>query len=314
MKNQLNKRLIEDLNESSNKEFIEKINEQVFSLVSATMEDLSKKSPFIRTEKCVLQAVNEAYLGTITQLSEFAYFLGIENPQIEMNTKEIKNYLKFLWREFKANFRLGKKKYKKQKQTKSVQPISKYKLSDAISDFVQIISEYLSETSIVYQYFNHVEIIGKDDFGTGVRIKIYFCCYESHTGEFKLYQERKNKFLTISFRSRFQNLNEKIENCGTMFVDMVKIFNAIYSKTFNKIPNQILLESLIFNCPNSLFEQGNLYNTFVNVSNYIRTANPNTFVSICDPNKTIFQEELIFKANQQIEFSKIINMLNEFKY
>lgn len=314
MKSQLNRELIEDLNESNNKDFIDKINDTVLVLVSNVLNDLSKKSPFVRAEKCVLQAVNEAYLGTFTQLSEFTYFIGVDNPQIEMNTKKIKNFLKFMWREFKANFRLGKKKYKKKKdKTPTVQELTKYKLSDVSQDFVQILAEYLNETSLIYQFNDHISIIGQDDFGTGVRINIYFCCYEPRSETFKMYKAHKNKFISLTFGSRFDNLNLKIEKVGQQFIDLIKIFNAIYSKTYNKVPNQILLESLIYNCPDILFEK-DLYNTFVNVANYITISNPQTMKSICDTSKSIFEEDLIVKANQQIHFSRIVNMLANFKY
>ena len=74
MKNLLNKDLIDDLNESNNEEFINKTNELVYSLAASVLNDLSEKSPFIRADKCIFQAVNEAFLGTFTQLSEFSYF------------------------------------------------------------------------------------------------------------------------------------------------------------------------------------------------------------------------------------------------
>lgn len=316
MKNQLNKNLIEELNESSNSEFIESINNKVLNLTSNVLNDLSYKSPFVHIDKCVFQAVNEAYLGTFTQLSEFTYFLGIENPQLEFNTKSKKHYLRFLWREFKANFRLGRKKYKKRKSepVSNAQPASKYSISDVCHDFGEILSNYLSETSLIYEHNNHISIIGQDDFGTGVRINIFFCVYSNEKQTFKIFQERKNKFFACNFGQRFDNLTKKINSCGQMYVDMIKIFNAIYSKAYNKIANQILLESILFDCPDSLFEKENLFNTFINVANYIRISTPNKFASICDQSKSIFDEPLIVKANQQIDFSRIVNMLNSFKY
>lgn len=316
MKNQLNKELIEDLNESNNQEFIQNTNNVVLSYVSSVLQDFESKSPFIKTDKCVFQAVNEAYLGTFTQLSEFSYFLGIENPQIELNTKEVKNWFKFVWKEFKANFRIGRKKYKRKKYDSSDSNIvlqTKYKLSDFKHDFVEILADYLSETSIVYEYNNRISIIGKDDFGTGVRINIYFCCYDSRNQVFKLYKENKNKFFALTFGNRFENLNKAIEN-NPAFVDMVKIFNAIYSKNYNKVPNQVLLESLIYNCPSNLYDKTSVYNTFVNIANYIRLINPKSLVSICDSNKNIFEDDLIAKGSQQMDFSRIIKMLDNFKY
>lgn len=317
MKNSLSRELIEGLNESSNQEFMEKVNDIVYNLVSSTIEDLSEKSPFIRGDKCVLVPANEVYLGAFSQLSEYDYFLGIENTQIQMNSKLKKNHFKYIWREFKASWRIGKKKYKKRRKKDeqvAVPQVDKYKISDFRHDLVMKMAEFVSESSLIYEYPNHISLIGSEDFGTNVKINIYVCCYEAQTNTFKMFVERKNKFFDVNFGKRFEHLDFKMKTCGKMFVDMVKIFNALYSKRYNRLPNQILLESMLFACPALLFDKKDVYKTFINVANYIRLLDPKSFASICDPSKTIFEENLIIKSNQQIEYSKIIAMLDDFKY
>lgn len=315
MKNLLNRELIEGLNESSNQEFLKKVNDIVFGLVSSAIEDISEKSPFIRGDKCVLVPANEVYLGAFSQLSEYDYFLGIENAQIQMNSKLKKNYLKYIWREFKAAWRLGKKKYKKRKKDAiPVAEVDKYKISDFRHDLVMKIAERVSESSLIYEFSKHISLIGSEDFGTNVKINIYVCCYEAQSQTFKMFVERKNKFFDIKFGKRFEHLDFKLKTCGNMFVDMVKIFNALYSKRYSRVPNQILIESLLFACPALLFDKKDVYKTFINVANYIRLLDPKSFASICDPSKSIFDEPLIVKSNQQIEFGKIIAMLDDFKY
>ena len=95
---------------------------------------------------------------------------------------------------------------------------------------------------------------------------------------------------------------------------MLRVFNSIYSKRYNKVPNQVLLESLLFNCPNILFDQTDVYKTFVNVANFIRFKQPNSFVSVSDTSKSIFEDNLIVGDGRQVEFGKIINMLDAYKY
>lgn len=314
MKNQLNRELIEGLNESNNEEFLENVNNFVYNLITNVINDISLKSPFIRLEKCVLQPVNEMYLGAFSQLSEYTYFLGIANTQIELNSKTKKNFWKNLWRDFKAAWRLGKSKYKKSKKGLSTETIDKYKLSDLRHDMVKKMSEYLSESSIIYEYTNYISMIGKDDFGTNVKVNIYVCCFDEKKSIYKLFNERKNRFFPVDFGKRFENIEYKIKNCGSSFADMIKIFNALFSKAFNKIPNQILIESLLYCCPNVLFDENDIYKTFVNVANFIRIANPENFVSVCNSSKNIFNEPLIVKSNSQVDFSKIINMLDRYKY
>ena len=115
---QLNKELILGLSESNNVEFVNSINELVNSLLFNAVKEVSQKSPFVKLESCCLQASNESLTGAVTQSSEFTYLLGIENEQIELNSRSKKNIWKYIWREFRASWRLGKKKYKKSRSGK----------------------------------------------------------------------------------------------------------------------------------------------------------------------------------------------------
>lgn len=315
MKSQINKKLIESLNESNNKEYIQKIEDLVYDLVSSAIENIN--SPFVRLDKCVLQPANEIYTGAFAQLSEFDFFLGIENPQIEFNSRSRKNFWEYAWREFRAAWRLGRKKYKKKKKKEqeiSVKEIEKYKISDFKHDLFLKIVNFLSETSIIYENMTSVSFVGQEDFGTGVKINIYVGVYDSETQTFKLYNEIKNKFITVAFKKRFDYLEFKTAQCGEMFKNMLTIFNSLYSKSYNRIPNQILTESLLFSCPNALFDKDDLYKTFVNVANYICITNPREFVSICDPSKSIFEEPLIVNSNSQVQFSKFVKIFENFTF
>ena len=317
MKNPLDRQLIESLNESNNQEFLENVNSYVYDLMDNVMEEISQKSPFIRMDKCVLQPVNEISTGSFTQLSEYDYFLGVDNPQIESNSKTRKNFWKRAWREFKAAWRLGRKKYKKTKESReglSTQTSEKYKLNNLKHDLLKKTAEYLQPTSIVTEYSNYISMVGSEDFGTGVKINIYVCMYDSKNNLFKLYNDVKNKYKIVDFGKRFSNIDLKVQECGQMYLDMIKIFNAIFSKAYNRVPNQILIESLLFNCPNVLFDEDDVFKTFVNVANYIRLANPKSIASICDTSKNIFEEPLILGGNKQVDFSRVISMLDRFKW
>lgn len=318
MKSELNRTLVEGLNESSNKTFLDNVNNLVYNLISSAVENISQKSPFVTPQKCVLIPVNEIYTGAFTQLSEFDYFLGIDNPQIEMNTKTQKNFWKYIWKEFKASWRVGRKKYKKRKHEKEQetlpQTIEKYQLSHFRHDVVNAVADFLSQSSIIYEYGRHFAMVGNEDFGTNVKINVYVASFDSKEETFKLYTAKRNKFTLVNFGSRFENLEYKTEACGNAFTDMIKIINSLYSKHYNRVPNQILVESLLFRCPNNLFDQKDVFKTFINVANYIRISSPTTFSSICNLDKTIFEEKLITDAGEQVQYSKIIKMLDTFKY
>ncbi len=322
MKTQLNRELVESLSNSNNQEFINKVGDFVNVLLTNAIAEVAQRSAFVSLDKCVLIPVNEIYLGAVSQLSEYDYFLGIDNVQIELNSKTRKNFWKNVWREFRASWRIGRKKYKRQKkqkkeqleQMRSLDTIEKYKLSDFRSDVAQWASMYLSESSIITEYPRYISFVGKDDFGTNVKVNVFVCIYDHTKNQFKLYNEMKNRYTIVDFGNRFENLDYKVRECGDMFVNMLKIFNALFVKAYNRIPNQILVESLLFNCPNRLFDKSDVFMSFVNVANYIRLANPRSIISICDPSKTIFQEKLITGTNSQVDFTKIINMLDRFNY
>ena len=110
MKNQLNRDLIEELNESNNPEFLDNVNDKIYDLISCTISDISLKSPFIKTDKCVLLPVNELYTGAVSQLSEFTYFLGVENPQIEFNSKKKKQLLEKFMERIQSVLETGQEK------------------------------------------------------------------------------------------------------------------------------------------------------------------------------------------------------------
>ncbi len=315
MKSELNKELVEQLN-VGNEQFVDNVDELVQNLVAVAVQKVAEKSPFIVPEKCIFLSVNEVYTGAFTQLSEFDYFLGVENAQIEMNTKKRKNIWKYFWREFKASWRIGRKKYKKKKD--EVEPIpktvEKYNIGDFRHDVARNMLGFLSQTTIVYENPRKISIMGSDDFGTNVRINIYVGLFDSKMQTFKLYAENRNKFTLIKFGERFENLDKKFSACGDVFKDMIKLFNSLYSKRYNRIPNQILVESLLLTCPNNLYVQGDLFRTFVNVANHIRMKSPDAILSVCDNTKSIFEEKLITGSGQQTDFVRIIKMLDAFKY
>lgn len=314
MKSQLNREFIESLNESSNQEFSKNLIDSVYGLVEKTLNDISEKSPFVKVDQCVIVPVNEIYLGSYCQLSQYSFFLGIDNPQIAFNSKKRKNWWAYIWREFKSSWRIGRKKKYKKEVRKEPATFDKYRISDFKHDIFLKFANNISETSMVYEYPFNVSLVGSDDFGLGVKINVYVCYFDSKTNTFKLYLERKNKFIDINFENRFENLNKKFEKCGEVFVDTARLINTIFAKKYNAIPNQIIVESLLYSCPDILFKANDIYQTFVNVSNYIRIMDPKAFTSICNDKVSLFDDKIILKSKSQIDFSKIVAMLDEYKY
>ena len=319
MKYNLNKELIEGLRDSTNNEFVENINNLVYYLVTESMKELAVKSSFIQIDKISLIPVNEIYLGAVCSNSEYTYFLGIPNKEIELNSLEKKHFFKNLWNRFVRAWRISRNKPKRKKKKNDEEDVnlptrtlSKYTIDDLKTDIVNQLSNFVTPTTIIYEYEDHISIIGREDLGSNVKVNIYVCLYDDKNDVYKLYNGRKNKFYDIDLKQRFKNLNKKYETCGENFVDMVRIYNSLYSKAFNKIPNQILIESLLCACPDSLYSN-DLYQTFINISNYIRLVDVSAIRSIYDNTKSIFKEKLIVDVNAQVDFSRLIKLLDLYK-
>lgn len=315
MKRDLSKDLIEGLRDSTNLEFVNNLNFTVFSLVDQALKDLSNKSSFIQPEKAYFMPVNEIYTGATTSQSAYAYFLGIANTEIELNSTDKKHFFKNFWKRIVRAWKMSKKKKKKKKKIEerslTVVTKEKYTIDDLRNDFVYYLSNLISTSSIIYEYEDHIMVVGKEDFGTNVKINIYITMYDEKNGVFKMYNGRKNRYYDVDLNERFKNLANKMERCEN-FVNMIKIYNSIYSRAYSKVPNQILIESLVYNCPAVLFEH-DVYQTFLNVSNYIRMIDVDALRSICDNTKSIFKEKLIIDAGAQVEFAKLIRVLDSYK-
>lgn len=316
MKRDLNKDLIEGLRDSTNVEFVDNLNYATFALVNQALIDLSNKSSYIQPEKAYLTPVNEIYLHAMTSQSKYTYFLGIANTEIELNSLDKKHYFKNLWKRFVRAFKMSRKKKKKKRKDKEITPTvsvtkEKYTIDELKNDFIYYLSNLISTSSIIYEYEDHISIIGKEEFGTNVKINIYITMYDEKNGIFKMYNARKNRYYEVDLNERFKNLDKKINSCEN-FVNVVKIYNSLYSKAYNKVPNQILIESLVFNCPDILFEH-DVYQTFLNVSNYIRMTDTDALRSICNNSKSVFKEKLIVDAGAQVEFARLLRVLDNYK-
>ena len=316
MKRDLNKDLIEGLRDSTNVGFVDNLNYATFALVNQALIDLSNKSSYIQPEKAYLTPVNEIYLHAMASQSEYTYFLGIANTEIEINSLDKKHYFKNLWKRFVRAFKMSRKKKKKKRKDREVTPTvsvtkEKYTIDELKNDFIYYLSNLISTSSIIYEYEDHISIIGKEEFGTNVKINIYITMYDEKNGIFKMYNARKNRYYEVDLNERFKNLDEKINSCEN-FINVVKIYNSLYSKAYNKVPNQILIESLVFNCPDILFEH-DIYQTFLNVSNYIRMTDTDALRSICNNSKSIFKEKLIVDAGAQVEFARLLRVLDNYK-
>ena len=314
----ISKQLIESIAEMDNSEFVNDVEEKINSLVYLAVDDMSKSIPYVDVDRCVLQPVNEIFNGAITPESEFVYFLGFSSPQIEMNClqyndfwKKLKDRLLYAWNE--------SKKSKKKKSRKKIEEAPKetayefndtrYNLEMLKADLQKAFVKNLTMTSIVYNYDNFIRIIGRDEFGIRTQIIIYPCLIEGNN--FKFFINRKKGFYSINFEKRTELFIDKTSRVGDVFVKMIKIFNTLFRNSARTyiMPNQIFIESLLYNTPDELFDGENIYDTFIKIVNFLNMTDINDFKSILDPNLTISQDKTT--KNNQMIFLRFLRTLRD---
>ena len=314
----ISRKLIESIAEENVGEFAESIEEKVKMICSTAINELSLSVSYVNIDKTLLQPVNENFNGSLSAESEYIYFLAIESPQIEINClqyndwwKKLKERIVFAWNASKKK----KKRKKKGKQEETENPYNfqaeKYNLDKFTDDLQIAISHCLTEMSIVYRQERSLKIIGIDDFGPNTKIIIYPVLLEDD--EYKIFISKRKGFYKINFENREKFVSDKFERVGNNFVKMIKILNALIRNSTRAYvrPNQIYVESLLYNTPDELFEGENIYDVFLKVINYLNISNTSQFRSILNPDKKLSEDKATRFAIAH--FSRVLSNMNNIK-
>ena len=310
MKETFDAKFIKNIVESDNAEFVESLEEKVINLLALSIDELSTRVPFISIDNTILQAVNETFNGAYTPMSKYVYFLGINSPQIEINSlnksvnfKKLRQNFIQAWHDSKR--RKSKKRKRKEEEEShkfaDFEP-EKYNLEALRHDLQLAIAKNLSVTSIVYNTSDRLIIQGKEDFGSVSQIEIIPVIYNGDV--FKYFVSKRKGYLTINMAERLLNYNMKSEMAGPNYFLMLKIFNNLFKSYTKENVNQIFVESLLYNVPNDLFEGKDIYQVFVNIINYLNMTNVADFVSIENKKEKLFKNKLT--TNSAGLFNKFI--------
>lgn len=319
-KSVLTKQLIESIVRNQNTEYVEEVQDLTMAIVGKAIEDLSKQISYISTKNIILQPANELLNGAMTDNSKFVYFLGVDNAQIDLNTvrssrfwKNLKVKIVYAWKNRKVK-RKSRRKRKKEALLAN-EPVkidfdpASYNIYNLSEDLQMAMAKYVGKTTMLYLNDNKITIVGKEDFGSNTQIVLYVVL---HDGEkFKYFLNKKQGYLSIDFNSRINCLNQKIDAVGDVFVDVLKIFNVLYFDVNNFKPNQVFLESILYNCPNNLFVEDDAYNSFIKIINYLTIKSFKDFKSIENNENSIFKDKVC--GNSAIGFMRLMNELSEIK-
>lgn len=315
MKETFDAKFIENIIANNNFEFIETLQEKVANLLSLAIEELSQRVPFISLENTILQPVNETFNGAFTPMSKYVYFLGINSPQLEVNSLNRSiNFKKLRQRFVQAWYDTKRRKSKRRKKKEEEESHrysefepGKYGLENLRRDLQLAMVKNLSVTSIVYNTSDRLIIQGKDDFSSVAQIEIIPVIYDGEI--FKYFISKRKGFLPVNIEERLINFNIKSEIVGENFYNVLKIFNNLFKNITKENVNQIFVESLLYNVPNDLFVGDDVYQVVVNIINYLSMTDVSKFVSIENKKENIFKSKLT--GNSAALFNRFMKNLNK---
>ena len=290
----LNSKIVNDLAVSASYKSFKNAYDYVSSCINEVMDNIMNRNPYI--SDYTLLICNEAFTGCEIAASSIDIFLALNAIQLELNyTTNNKNKfvdkLKAFWSNFRKNFRLyNSRKVSKKKVDKAEKKIietTNYSVKDLYNDIQIQLIKMCSKSTTIKLYNNKISIVDKSELGVDINIYPVFI----NENKYNMYDWTNGKSITIDFRDRYKNVNHMYNCTKQMSRIQTRILNSLFYNVFKQVPNQIFTESLIFNVPMELF-QNDIYETTVNIINFIKNGNLIKFKSICNENTLLFDEPL----------------------
>lgn len=276
--------------------------------LSEIIEKMKKKYPAISSQYEFMLG-GDFLTKTTNANTVIEIFILLKSPQLELNSiKLVDNKFKQLWhrvkmayksyREEKATKRKLKKMQLKEKQKEEIFEPNKFSILNFKKQLVSQLVEQIDSNSYILITQTGFKIIARDFLGVDVNVYPVI----SLDNNFKVFNEITGKFNELSFEDFNQNINEKTEKVGEIYFDIVRVFKNLYFNTQSKNASAFFIESLIYNCPDSLFFGNDFYEVFIKILNYLKNAKTEDFVLITNKSKKLFvskniNESLVILSN-----------------
>ena len=286
----------------------------VVSLLESAMQDISKRNPFITNYD--IKIANEALSGSAISASSLDFFVILDALQMETNYthkkgRSFKLILSQFVDEFKRNFKLFGRKIsnkKIEKIDKQFELEKNYNVETFYKDFNFQLLKKCNKATKIGVYGNKININNSNEIGINVNI---YPVFKKSEEIYNMYNIKNGNVFEIDFKDRFYNVSLLYEKTNHMSQIQTRILNNIFYCVFNKVPNQIFIESLLFNVPENLFTT-NIPETTVNIINFLKNSTMQNFYSICDKNTKIFSEPLnTIKPEIAFKFICSINIIQD---
>lgn len=293
-------------------EIIENALNNLNVIIDNALSDIKKNNAFL-VGNCEILPINEFCNGAVSPNSTLDILLILTSSQLEFNTvklnknkfKNFWNKIKYAWKHRKDDSKRSRRK--RRKQTEKIEIVfkdkSKYDMYQFKQDLLNSIVNYISPTTICSIESGVIKI-----YGESLPFKTRIFPVINKFGSYNYFLERKNKFINLDFKDRFKIIKEMTENYGEKYLAILRIFNALYFNIYNISPNQIFIESLVFNLPKEAFLKKSDYETFVFAVNYFININLNSLKSCVDSTQKIYEDIL-----SGISLVNIVDFFNNLK-
>ena len=297
---------------SINPQYVDQAYEYICNIMDNAFDFMCKKRAVV-TEYSY-EIVNECVTYSENQNSSLDIFVKVKSPQLELGVLKLNNnYFKKFFNKVKWAWNSSKKQKKKRKwffkkSSKEQEPkenlinldSEKYNIKQFKIDYMNTLANYLSEETKLFVNNFGITILAEEEIG--MNINLYFAF---NNGEkYKLFNQSLYKLIEVDFGSRLQNIELKNKSTNNNFTAMLRIFNGLYENVMEQHLNQILIESLLFECPDELYT-GSTYNMFLKIFNYIKINEMQKFHSITNQNILVFQDNLV--TTKVSDFLKFLN-------
>lgn len=300
---------IDRFSEQLDSEIYDNAYNKICSLLALATEEICKNKPVITSYD--FSILNECLTFSETQATSLDIAFVIKSPYIEINSRKIKrNTIKYWWKNFKISWSASWKKKKKKKleitpKVVIVQDITKYDLTAFKNELTDKLSKYITDESMIEICPTYLKIVGKD-FGINVNVYILL---DNSTDMLKLYNTQTQNFILFSLGKRQKKISQKLTETNEQVVKYMRIFNNLYFFYMQTLPNQIILESVVCNCPNDLFVKNDNNQLFLNLTNYIAMHNILNIKSVTDEQELCKCVLTKYSINDFIKFINIIRNL-----
>ncbi len=312
MKNQIfsfDKAYIETFARGVSYSYVENAYSIFLDILDESMQVITKFRPVVTDYNC--QIVNECLNDAQLQNSTLDIFMNIKSPQLELALVKLnKNYIKKWFNKLKLAWSSNKKPKKKrwwQRKNKTktdkndeIKIGEKYDFQAFKKQLMLELAKRFTPKTTIYVSNYGLLVLCSEDLGMDINLFICFSNGEKYT----LFNELTMNLTYIEFKDREKNIHTKRLSTNDNFVKALRIFNGLYRNIYSKPLNQILLESVLYNSPDELFEN-NAYDMFIKLINFINVSAMQTFKSITDDETSIIKNNLI----SQSEIYDFVNFL-----